>query len=130
MSSQSAAFEGGLQSYEASEDLNRGTRVKFGATNNQVEYADKGDVSIGWVENSYTDGQTALVMHKFSPGTRRARIAASVTVAIGDTLYPAANGEYDKTSSGASLERYRALEAVTGAASVNPIIEVYPITVQ
>lgn len=109
-------LEGNLQSYTTSEALDAGDRVIFDAAALTVSKAAATDRAVGCVEQSWASGALAKV-RMFVPGhTVKLRLAG--TVALGATLYAAADGEVDDAAT-ASDERYRGLQA--GAA--NELVE-------
>jgi hypothetical protein len=89
----------------AGEDLARKTRVKIesGTTTTppEVVYADAGEQAIGVVEAAVDDGDLVSVKLTTWGGTLEGVAAGAFSV--GATLYAAADGEIDDTSSGSAI---------------------------
>ncbi len=103
--------ENGKRSFVAGEDLNAFCRVKLNTTEDEVVYADAGDVAIGITLDKVSSGDPVGVRMSNHPGTALARAAGAFT--YGDAIYGAADGEVDDDNSG--LYVGIALETATAA---------------
>lgn len=116
----------GIPTYTANGALVAHQRVKLTAASAtippQVEVAGSGEQHIGITEYAVATGKTVAVKLRNHTGTVEA-IAAEV-IAVGATLYPAADGEVKDTSAGTAIGI-----AVEGATADQDIIEIVEFTV-
>ena len=112
--------ESGLRTFKATTDLEPFRRVKLTAsTGDAVEYAGAGEAYIGFTAAKALAGEFVGVNLKTSARTFKA--VAAEALAVGASLYGAANGKVQDTVSG-SIQA-TALEAAGGDGEV---IEVLP----
>lgn len=117
------SYNEGERTFIAGEALatNRRVKIESGTTTKppEVVYADAGEQHIGITQLAVADGVNVTVRMRTHPGTQEAVAAGAFSV--GATLYGAADGKVDDTSSGTAIGI--ALEAATANNDVVEIIE-------
>jgi hypothetical protein len=119
-------YNNGIRAYTANGALTQYMRVKLTAgsttTPPQVEAAGAGEQHIGFVQRDAADGAIVSVSLRNNNGTKQAIAAGAITQ--GATIYGAAAGTVDDTSSGSAIG-----QAMTAATASGDIIEVVDFSV-
>lgn len=108
--------DNGVKTFTAGEALAAHRRVKLDSTEGQVIYADAADDYVGVTLDAAASGaQVAVKLKRASQGTVEVEAAGSITV--NTTIYGAADGKVQSSSSG--NDKYgKALEAASGDGAV------------
>jgi hypothetical protein len=119
-------YNEGILTFQAGEDLVAHRRVRLEAASSttppEIVYADAGEQHIGVTTRNVSDGDMVSVKLRNFPGSEE--VCAAGTFAYLATLYGAADGKVDDTSSGSAIGV--AKEAATAAGD---LVEILPFNV-